>query len=176
MNPTYWEKAKFTLWITAHLAPVAFAADWILGWFRDNGQFFLFVCSALIVNMLVGIWYHLKYQTFSFKEFLLKNAEMMGVMVIVYLMLEMLRYTAGENLAGEIFRIFIQILTLLYPTSKVLRNMFIISNGTHPPKFIMMRLYNFEKYGDLEGMFKTTKDDTGDDIDNHIGDLLNKKK
>lgn len=175
INPTYLEKAKFTLWVAAHLAPIAFFMDWIKAWFQSNGQFFLFVCVALIVNMAVGIWFHMKYKSFKFREFLLKNAEMMGVMIIVYIMLEMMRYTAGENLAGEIFRVFIQILTLMYPTSKVMKNIFIISNGRHPPKFIMHRLYNFEKYGDLEGFFKTKKDendDNNDGVDAHLDELL----
>lgn len=175
IHPTMWEKAKYSLWITIHVAPIAFFMDWIRAWFADNGQFFLFMCTALIVNMIVGIWFHLKFKTFNFKEFLLKNAEMMGVMVIVYIMLEMMRYTAGENLAGEVFRILIQILTLMYPTSKVMKNIFIISNGRHPPKFIMYRLYNFEKYGDLEGFFKTKKDEKDnddDDIDAQLDELL----
>jgi hypothetical protein len=73
-------------------------------------------------------------------------------------MLEMLRYTAGDNLAGEIFRILIQTTTLLYPTSKVLKNVFIITKGKYPPKFLMDRLYNFEKNGDLNDFFKTSQE------------------
>lgn len=158
INPTVFEKTKYTLWVLAHAAPIIFMMDWIKVWFQNNGQFFMFACVALIVNMAVGIWFHLKFKTFKIKEFLLKNAEMMGVMVVVYVMLEMMRYTAGENLAGEIFRVFVQILSLMYPASKVFKNIFIISNRKHPPEFIMTRLYNFEKYGDLEGFFKTTSD------------------
>ena len=79
------------------------------------------------------------------------------IVIIGYVMLEMLRYTAGDNLAGEIFRILIQISTLLFPISKVLKNIFILSKGKYPPKFFMQRLYNFEKTGDLKDLFD--KDD-----------------
>lgn len=178
VNLSYSEKIKYCLFVIAHLAPLAFFMDWVHAWFKDNGQFFFFVCVALIVNMGVGVWFHFKYGTFKMRDFLLKNVEMMGVVVIVYVMLEMLRYTAGENIAGELFRIIIQVLTLLYPVSKVLRNMFIISRGKHPPKFIMLKLYNFERYGDLEEFFKTKKGDDMEDSEaqKHLNDLLKENK
>lgn len=178
-HPTALDKIKYSAYALAHIAPIVFLAEWLQAWVRDNAQFGLFMMVAMTVNMMVGVWFHLKYRTFNFKEFLLKNTEMMGVMIVVYVMLEMLRYTAGDNLAGEVFRIFIQVLTLLYPTSKVMKNIFIISNGRHPPKFIMYRLYNFEKYGDLEGFFKTKKDENNnndDDIDGHLDELLDLQK
>lgn len=178
INLSYSEKIKYCLFVIAHLAPLAFFMEWIDAWFKDNGQFFFFVCVALIINMGAGVWFHLKYGTFKMRDFLLNNVEMMGVVVIVYVMLEMLRYTAGENIAGELFRIIIQVLTLLYPVSKVLRNMFIISRGKHPPKFIMMKLYNFERYGDLEEFFKTKKGEDMDDSEaqKHLNDLLKDNK
>lgn len=178
INLSYSEKIKYCLFVIAHLAPLAFFMEWIDAWFKDNGQFFFFVCVALIINMGAGVWFHLKYGTFKMRDFLLKNVEMMGVVVIVYVMLEMLRYTAGENIAGELFRIIIQVLTLLYPVSKVLRNMFIISRGKHPPKFIMMKLYNFERYGDLEEFFKTKKGEDMEDseVQKHLNDLLKENK
>src|SRR5690606_16330533 len=95
-----------------------------------------------------------------------KNIEMACVVIVVYIMLEMLRYTAGDNIAGEAFKILIQITTLLYPTSKVLKNVHIITSGRYPPKFIMRRLYNFEKNGDLSDFFNNKDDeDPGDNID-----------
>lgn len=83
---------------------------------------------------------------------------MAAVIVGVYIMLDMLRYTAGNNIAGEIFKVLIQVTTLLYPTSKVLKNIFIMTGGKYPPKFLMDKLYNFEKSGDLSEFFKTKKE------------------
>src|SRR5690606_11554626 len=97
----------------------AFILDLVNWWFADNQQFGTFMCVSLIVNMLVGAWSHLKMRTFHFKSFIFKNIEMACVVIVVYIMLEMLRYTAGDNIAGEAFKILIQITTLLYPTSKV---------------------------------------------------------
>lgn len=164
-TPTLYEKAKYLGLAVIQFAPIAFLLKSIGMWIQDNAQFGLFMCIALVINMVVGIRYHLKFKTFRFKQFLLKNGEMGLVIVIVYTMLEMLRYTAGDNLAGELFRILIQITTLLYPTSKVFKNVYILTKGQYPPRFIMKRLYNFEKHGDMEGLFKTKNDEN-----NHIFD------
>ncbi|WP_418360182.1 hypothetical protein [Sphingobacterium detergens] len=166
-QPTIWEKIKYAWDVFLHLAPIAIALELVNWWFTENRQFGIFMCIALIFNLAIGVIYHLNRGSFNFKNFLIKNIEMIGVVVVVYFMLEMLRYTAGDNIVGESFRIFIQILTLLYPTSKVFKNIFILTKGKHPPKFIMMKLYNFEKNGDLSEFFKTQKDEkniTNDDV------------
>jgi len=162
-TPTLDDKVKYLGLAVIQLAPIAFALDWINLWIQDNRQFGFFMCLSLVINMIVGVWYHLDNKTFEFKKFLLKNVQMGFVIVIVYMMLEMLRYTAGDNLAGEIFKILIQITTLLYPTSKVLKNIYILTEGKHPPRFVMKRLYNFEKHGDMEGLFKTNKNENYQD-------------
>lgn len=158
-EPTFWEKISYVWCVILRLWPVVFMMDLIDWWFSENEQFGTFMCLALLANMGVGAWFHIKNRTFSVKDFLFKNIEMIAVVVVGYIMLEMLRYTAGDNVAGEIFRVFIQVTTLLYPASKVLKNIFIISNGKYPPEFVMHRLYNFEKNGDLNEFFKIKKED-----------------
>lgn len=145
------------------LAPIAFLLDLMNWWFTENKQFGTFLSIAILVNMVVGVVKHLKYRTFDFKLFFSRNFMMVFVVCTVYIMLEMLRYTAGDNIAGEIFRVLIQVTTLMYPASKVFKNSYILSNGKYPPEFIMQRLYNFEKNGDLNDLFKAKKDDQGTD-------------
>jgi hypothetical protein len=60
-------------------------------------------------------------------------------------------------MVGESFKILIQVVTLLYPVSKVLKNIYILSNKQFPPAFIMDKIYNFEKNGDLKDLFDTDK-------------------
>lgn len=141
------------------LAPIAFLLNLMGWWFTENEQFSVFTCIALVINMLVGAWFHFANGTFSPKEFLLKNAEMGFVIVAVYLMLEMLRYTIGDNVVGDAFKVLIQCMTLLYPTTKIFKNIFLMTKGKYPPEFIMNRLYNFEKNGDLNEFFKTRNDE-----------------
>lgn len=153
------DRIKYVLNAILHFAPIAIVLDLFNWWFTENRQFGTFMCIALIINLIIGAYMHKKSGTFCFKQFIIKNSELAFTITVTYVMLEMLRYTAGDNLAGEIFKILIQVMTLLYPTSKVLKNIFIISKGKYPPEFIMRKLYNFEKNGDLEKLFSTKKDD-----------------
>lgn len=162
-NITWQEKFYYFFNVIIKSAPVAFFLAFIGAWFQENSEFSLFVCLALLLNMIVGAWFHNKHNTFSWLEFFQGNVIMIAVVVIVYAMLEMLRYTVGDNIAGEAFKIIIQFTTLLYPTSKVFKNIFILTAGKYPPEFIMNKLYNFEKNGDLSEFFKTNKDKAEND-------------
>lgn len=138
----------------AQLAPIAFVLDWVSIWFTENKQFFFFTCLMLFFNLAVGLWYHIKHGTFSWADFWKKNISMMGALIVTYFVLEMFRYTAGDNLAGDIFRVTIQLSTLLYPASKILKNVYLLTNKEHPPAFIMERLYKFEKTGNVADLLK----------------------
>jgi len=153
------DKLQYAYNVIINLAPVAFVLKTIDWWWTDNTQFGNFMCIALIINMAVGCWFHLRYNSFQWKAFIGRNIEMAFIVIVGYIMLEMLRYTAGDNFAGEVFRITIQICTLLFPVSKVLKNIYIMSNGKYPPKFFMEKLYNFEKNGDLNEFFKKNNED-----------------
>lgn len=153
------DRCSYFLNSVIKLAPIAYFLSIIQWWFSENKQFGEFMCIMLILNMCVGVVYHLKSNTFCFKDFLWKNIGMALIVVCGYTTLEMLRYTAGDNFAGEAFKILIQLTTLLYPGSKILKNLFILSNGKFPPEFIMTRLYDFEKNGDLGEFFKTKKEE-----------------
>ncbi|EHQ41550.1 hypothetical protein [Myroides odoratus] len=147
------DRLEYYLSIITRLAPVAFILSQINWWFTENQQFGQFMIIALAVNMGVGVVFHLRNKSFSWWDFLVRNAFMILAVSVVYIMLEMLRYTAGDNLVGEAFKVLIQITTLLYPTSKVLKNIHILSRGKYPPEFIMKKLYDFEKNGDLKAFF-----------------------
>lgn len=149
------DRFDYLMTILLRLAPVAFLLETFNWWIADNKQFGQFMCIALFVNMVVGIWFHVKNKSFTWEDFFLKNGKMIAIVIVVYVMLEMLRYTAGSNIAGELFKVSIQITTLLWPTSKVFKNAYILSNGEFPPEFIMNKLYSFEKNGDLKAFFET---------------------
>ena len=135
-------------------SPIAFILDSLGFWFEENKMFFSFIIYTLIVNIAVGVWFHLKNKTFKWEEFLKKNSTMLFVIMLAYPILEFMRLIAGENIAGEIFKITIQIATLLYPASKILKNLYILSNKQYPPSFLMDKLYKFEQEGDLNDLFK----------------------
>lgn len=158
-SPSWGEKINYFVDSAVKLTPIAYVLSLTSWWFGENKQFGEFMCILLIMNMGVGLVYHLKSGTFEFKEFIWKNIGMAAIVVCGYTVLDMLRYTAGDNIAGEMFRVLIQIITLLYPGSKILKNLYVLSNGHFPPEFIMKKLYNFEKNGDLNEFFNKKKED-----------------
>lgn len=156
-RPTFTDKLSYFFQVVATFAPIAYLLDGLNFWFKTNQQFSSFILICLVVNMVVGAIFHNKMGTFDWVELFKKNVLMWVVLIVVYGMLEMLRLTAGNNFVGESFKILIQVVTLLYPVSKVLKNIYILSNKQFPPAFIMDKIYNFEKNGDLNELFDTDK-------------------
>jgi len=156
-RPTIIEKLCYFVSVVGKLGVVAYLCDGIGLWFANNHQFSAFVILCLVINMGVGLWYHNKMNSFRWEEFFIKNAQMWVILIVVYTLLEMLRLTAGNNMVGEGFKVFIQVTTLLYPISKALKNLYILSQKQFPPAFIMERIYNFEKNGKIADLFDVDK-------------------
>ncbi|HMR19315.1 MAG TPA: hypothetical protein PKA53_08455 [Sphingobacterium sp.] len=171
-----WERIKFYLIACAQFAPVAFFLNLMKWWFYENQQFASFMLLVLFINMVVGVVSHIKKGTFSFRLFLLQNALIIFVCSCVYTSLETLRYTVGDNIAGDLFRSTIQSMTLGYPISKILKNIFLLTNGQFPAEWLMRKLYNFEKNGDLKKFFDNSVDGKDDGFEAHIKDILKKEK
>jgi hypothetical protein len=158
-RPSFSDKLSYLFQVVGTFAPIAYLLDGLNFWFKTNQQFSSFILICLLVNMVVGAFFHQKMGTFNWVELFKKNVLMWVVLIVVYAMLEMLRLTAGNNFVGESFKILIQVVTLLYPISKVLKNIYILSNKQFPPAFIMDKIYNFEKNGDLNDLFDTDKNE-----------------
>lgn len=157
-HPTFTEKLIYYISIIGTLSPVIYIAEGLNLWLSNNKQFVSFVICSVLVNMIVGAYFHKKNKTFSWELLLKRNSLMVLVLLTTYTMLEMLRLTAGNSIFAESFRIVIQISTLLYPISKILKNLYILSNKQFPPAFVMEKLYNFEKTGNLNELLKTDND------------------
>lgn len=158
-RPTFMDRLIYFFQVIGTFAPIAYLLDGLNFWFKTNQQFSSFILICLLVNMVVGAVFHSKMGTFNWVEMFRKNILMWVVLIVVYAMLEMLRLTAGQNFVGESFKILIQVVTLLYPVSKVLKNIYILSNKQFPPAFIMDKIYTFEKNGDLKDLFNTDKNE-----------------
>lgn len=153
-NVDFSDKLRYLFDALWKIGPIVFLADQIGWWTAENQKFSQFMWIILLLNLIVGMIFHLKNNTFSWKEFLTQNILMVFVVGSVLVVLEMFRYTAGDNIAGEIFRWFTQTITLFYPASKIIKNCFILSNGQYPPMIVMKLFYNFEKNGDLSQFYK----------------------
>lgn len=152
-NPTLWDRLRYIWDAVKVCGPVAFLLDGLGAWFADNHRFVWFVVGAVLINIGYGIYFHIRTASFHWGQLINRASLMIGTILVSYTLLEMLRLTAGENIVGEAFKVVIQVMTLLYPASKTIKQVHILTNGEFPPEFIMKRLYNFEKSGKLEEMF-----------------------
>lgn len=96
-NVGWGDRLKYIWNAILHFAPIALVLDLFNWWWSDNHQFGQFMCIALIANLVIGAYMHKKSGTFCFKQFIVKNAELAFIISVTYLMLEMLRYTAGTT-------------------------------------------------------------------------------
>ena len=151
------EKSVITAKLLFIFTPIGYVLKQLDHWFADNHKFVSFMIYVITINMIVGLYYHWKKHSFSWKRFLLKNSEMFGVMILVYFLLEIINQVAGLSITGEYFQMLIQLVTLLYPISKALKNIHILSNFKHPPSFIMKKLYKFEKTGNVNVLFNNNE-------------------
>ena len=137
-------------------------------WREKNELFFVGISFILFLNMVVGAIYHAKAGTFDIKHFLTGNATIMLVITVVYISLSVLSIPINETETGKIFQSVVQFMTLMYPVSKIVKNVFVLTGGKYPPQFIMKALYNYEREGKLKDFFddisKGAKDLT---TDNH---------
>jgi hypothetical protein len=152
-------KIQYAIKVLLAFTPVAYLLDSLNLWFVENSQFFSFVIYTLFINIIVGGWYHHVKKTFDWNQFLWKNIQMWIVIVLAYPILEFMRQIAGQNSVGEVFKVTIQIATLLYPASKILKNIYILSNKQYPPSFIMDKIYKFEKDGNVTDLLGKENED-----------------
>lgn len=150
---TWYDKLQYLSTIAVTSAPVVAFLDYCNVWYTSNQEFITWVLIALAFNMGVGLRYHLKMGTFSWQEFFSRNISMFANVVVVYVLLDLLRVAAGDNIIAETFKVLIQVTTLLHPVSKALKNIYVLNKKKFPPSFIMDRLYNFEKTGNIEELY-----------------------
>ena len=156
-GPLSWEE-RFINFLKTVLVfgPIAFALGALNTWYLDNRYFFFGVIALVFLNMVFGAVMHWKKNQFSIKEFLDKTAEMIISLSLIYFGLELIISRGGDNYITHGFRAVLQITSYLYPFSKIAKNVHILSKGKYPPEWIMLKLYDFEKTGDL-GKFLDTK-------------------
>lgn len=137
-------------------------------WREKNELFFVGISFILFLNMVVGAIYHAKAGTFDIKHFLTGNATIMLVITVVYISLSVLSIPINETETGKIFQSVVQFMTLMYPVSKIVKNVFVLTGGKYPPQFIMKALYNYEREGKLKDFFDDISEGAKDlTIDNH---------
>lgn len=152
-KPTFWEKMCYFGKLVLAFGPIVAILEAFKLWAISNQVFIGIMLLALVMNCVIGMWYHDKMNTFKWSDFIKGNIRMFSGVVAMYILLEILRSAAGDNVVSEVFKSFVQLSTLLWPVSKSLKNLYIIFDKKFPPSFIMDRLYNFEKTGNVRDLY-----------------------
>lgn len=159
----YIEKAVMYFKLLLAIGPIAYVLNIAGFWFDENKKFVTFFILIVVVNASLGLWKHKKTNEFNYEEFFVKTGMMLVVVIVTYFLLSMVGSIAGDNFISEGFEVSIQVMTLMYPASKGLKSIFVISNGEYPPKWIMKKVYNFENEGDINDLFGKPKKEEYDE-------------
>lgn len=139
----------------ASLGPFAFLVGVLGAWYKENETFTLFAVAFVFANAILGAIVHQIQKTFQWEIFLVKTMKMICIITGVYFVLEGIVSPIGDNAVKLGFIATFQVSTLLYPGSKILKNLFIWSGGEHPPRWMMEKVYNFQKDGNLKKFLDT---------------------
>lgn len=111
---------------------------------------------AFSMDFISGIWKHVKLRSFSVRLGLWKVIEK-GVICLVFIVLG---NTLGDtinikgNIGGEYAKLLFYVSAVVYVALSACANIYIVSNGKFPPRFIMARLKGFYKTGDVDDLKK----------------------
>ena len=133
--------------------PLLMLYSYFTVWKEKNELFFVGISFILFLNMVVGATYHAKAGSFDIKQFLYGNISVMLVISVVYISLSVISIPLNESEMGKMFQSVLQFMTLMYPVSKIVKNIFVLTGGKYPPQFVMKALYNYEREGKLKDFF-----------------------
>ena len=163
---SYEDRFKYFYQGFLKLTPIIFVINIVLGWHAEHLIFLKSLYGVLLVNAIIGICAHVKLKTFDIGEFFKSTLITIAVIFAVYFSLDKLGKSIPEGFLEIGFASTVQVMTLLFPISKIARNGFILTNGGFPPEFLIKALYNYQKDGNLKAFleFQNTKKENEENI------------
>ena len=144
------DRIKYVLIALYIHTPLIFIYNYVSNWFGANSVFTESASIIILANMIIGGASHFKRDTFSWKELFKKNFFIILVVFISYLVLEKLFSFFADTFAGSMLKSSISFIVLMYPASKFITSMFILTNGKFPPEYLIKLFYTYEKNGRLK--------------------------
>lgn len=132
------------------LAPIAFLINSAFNWHNEHEAFLYGLYGIMAVNAFIGVLTHRKLKTLDVGEFAKSTLITIVVVFGVYFSLDQMNNSIPDGLLSVGFSSSVQILTLLFPIAKIMRNSFILTNGKFPPEFLIEKLYNYERDGNIK--------------------------
>jgi hypothetical protein len=132
------------------IGPIAYIIEKLTDWYITNEAFTHGNMVLIGLCALLGGIMHKRKGDFEWEKLLFKTIKMTILSLVVYTVIEIVISQAGDYGLVTAFRAALQVGTLLYPGTKILKNVYILSKGEYPPTWIMMKVYNFQESGDLK--------------------------
>lgn len=153
------EKERFGYFIESFfkLAPIAFLINSVFNWHDEHQVFLKGLYVILFINAVFGVLTHRKLKTLDIGEFAKSTLITIVVVFGVYFSLDQMNNSIPDGLLSVGFSSSVQILTLLFPIAKIMRNSFILTNGKFPPEFLIEKLYNYERDGNIKSFLEILK-------------------
>lgn len=167
---THWDRIKYALqalWISF---PMIVLYNHLAEWHKSNTIFIESASIIIFINMIFGGASHWRQGTFSWKDLAIKNFMIIFIVLSSYLVLDRLFGFFHSTFVGDMLKSSVSFMVLMYPASKCMTSIFIVSNGKFPPEFLMKLFYSYEKTGRLKDFFDLLQ---GEGIKE---DLLTKEK
>ena len=118
-------------------------------WYLDNHVIVFLIVGAIICDLFIGVWKHLKLHTFSPKKMLTGFCEKAFIILIGYFLSESLVQILSDADFGTIYiKIVSRLMIFTYPAMNAFVNMGIITNGKFPPLGLIQRFEKFNKHLD----------------------------
>lgn len=137
------------------IGPVSYFFEILTDWYLTNEAFVHGNIFLIGINSVLGGIFHFRKGDFSWEELLIKTVKISALSLVVYAVLEIVISRGGDYGLVTAFRSALQVGTLLYPGTKILKNVYILSKGEYPPAWIMRKVYNFQENGDLKDFLST---------------------
>lgn len=149
--------------------PIAITEN-ITGWYLENWVFLSFVSFALMIDHLIGSYMHwLIKDDWSWKKNIHGILNKSFSVIAVYVLLEMMHQIVQDvDFIAIYFKITLQLIVFLYPTSSAMANISILTKGKFPPSGWMDKIKKFNEDVKLNH-FKTENNET-DEMDEVYSD------
>lgn len=157
------------IWASLQLAAVPAVgftiSERLSGWYIESYVFIWMLGFALIADLIIGIWKHMKSGTFSPKMMIMGFCQKIGLVILVYFLTEaFIQIISDANLDSVYFKVATKLMIFIYPAGNALVNVGIITNGKFPPLGFLKKFEKFNKTLDVN-VFKQKEDEK--DIDSN---------
>jgi hypothetical protein len=151
-DSSIWDRITNVSKFLMTFSPILFIFSALEKWYLTYEGFIIAMIIIVSINATLGGVMRAVYGGFSWGTLLLKTMLMIIIIGTTYLVLELIISRASDGTVVNSFRTVLQIATLLYPGTKIIKNIYLLSDGEHPPEWVMKRLYNFNKNGNLKDL------------------------